>query len=122
MSEAISWHGSTVDVQARCVPRFLWTTASIDVFLDGRCILQTGGQLKITGSHSATFTHSNLTHSTKLSWQRTGFSFSFPYELEIDSVSVAKARVHIRNWPLMLVGGVLLAGMVILVLRLIFPR
>ena len=33
------WNGSAVEVTAHLVPRFLWSTASIDVFLDGRCIL-----------------------------------------------------------------------------------
>ena len=36
--EEIQWHGSTVEVTARLIPRFLWTTASIDVFIDGECV------------------------------------------------------------------------------------
>jgi len=50
MSEIIRWQDSAVDVQARLDPRFLWSTASIDVFLDEECIFRTGGQLKATGS------------------------------------------------------------------------
>jgi hypothetical protein len=98
MSEIIKWRDSAVDVQARLVPRFLWSTASIDVFLDKRCILRTGGQLKATGSHSATFTHSGSTHTAELSWGY-GLLFSFPYKLRIDDAPVSEARVRVQNWP-----------------------
>ena len=33
MSEVIQWQDSPVDVKARLIPRFLWSPASIDVFL-----------------------------------------------------------------------------------------
>jgi hypothetical protein len=100
MSEIIKWKDSTVDVQARLIPRFLWSTASIDVFLDGQCILRTGGQLKFTGSHSTTFSHSDSTHTAELSWGTTISLMSFPYQLRVDGVPVASSRVYIRNWPL----------------------
>ena len=51
------WEGSAVEVRARVVPRYLWTTTSIDVFVDGRCILKTGGQMKAVGSSFAEFHH-----------------------------------------------------------------
>ncbi len=34
------WGDKAIEVRARLVPRFLWTTASIDVFLDGNVIPQ----------------------------------------------------------------------------------
>lgn len=103
MSEDIKWQGSPVDVQARLVPRYLWNTASVDVFLDGQRILRTGGQFKFTGSFSTTFTHAGSTHKAELSWGLCGLSFSFPYRLRIDGVPVADSRVRIRNWPVALI-------------------
>ena len=99
MNEIFKWPGSTVAVQARLVPRFLWSTASIDVLLDNQCILQTGGQLKVTGSHSGTFIHSGSTHTADLSWGY-GLLFSFPYQLRIDGTLVSEGRVRIQNWAL----------------------
>jgi hypothetical protein len=112
MSEIIKWKDSTVDVQARLVPRFLWNTASIDVFLDKQCILRTGGQLKVTGSHSATFTHSGSTHTAELSWGY-GLLFSFPYKLRIDGTPVSESRVRVQNWPLGLFVAFLVAAVVL---------
>jgi len=112
MSEIIRWQDSAVDVQARLVPRFLWSTASIDVFLGEQCILRTGGQLKATGSHSATFTHSGSTHTAELSWGY-GLLFSFPYKLRIDGAPVSEARVRVQNWPLGLFIAFLVAAAVL---------
>jgi hypothetical protein len=118
MSEIIKWQDSTVDVQARLVPRFLWCTASIDVFLDEQCILRTGGQLKATGLHSAMFTHSGSTHTAELSWGY-GLLFSFPYKLRIDGTPVSEARVHIRNWPLGLIIAFLFAAVLLAIFHLV---
>lgn len=107
MGEVARWQGSPVDVQARLVPRFLWTTASIDVFLDGECILRTGGQWKFTGTQSSTFTRAGSTHTAELKWGVGGLSF--PCELTIDGVRVAAARVHIENCPI----GFLVAAVVL---------
>jgi hypothetical protein len=112
MSEIIRWQDSAVDVQARLVPRFLWSTASIDVFLGEQCILRTGGQLKATGSHSATFTHSGSTHTAELSWGY-GLLFSFPYKLRIDGAPVSDARVRVQNWLLGLFIAFLVAAVVL---------
>jgi hypothetical protein len=94
--EEIQWHGSAVEVTARLIPRFLWTTASIDVFIDGECVLETGGQLKITGSSSAEFFHGGRVHQVELSWGR-GSLEGFPYQLSIDGSKVAVSRVLVQN-------------------------
>jgi len=111
MGEVIQWQGSTVNVQARLISRFFWTTASIDVFVDGKCILRTGGQKKCTGSCSASFTHSGSTHTAGLSWGY-GILRSFPYKLQIDGVPISQARVHVQNWPL----GLIWPALVVIVL------
>ncbi|HKW28985.1 MAG TPA: hypothetical protein VJT54_06600 [Verrucomicrobiae bacterium] len=111
MSEDIQWQGSPVEVKARLVPRYLWNTASVDVFVGGQRILRTGGQFKFTGSYSATFTHAGSTHQAELSWGLCGLSFSFPYRLRIDGAPVADSRVRIRNWPMaLMVAAVLVAA------------
>jgi hypothetical protein len=103
-----------IEVKARIVPRYCWTTASIDVFLDGRCILRTGGQMKVTGSSCAEFDHDGSTHSVELSWGKaTGLEF--PYVLTIDDAKVSLAGVPIENptltaIPVLIVAGVVLIG------------
>lgn len=96
MSDAINWQGKEITVQARLVPRFLWTTASIDVFLEGQCILRTGGQMKFTGSHLSTFTHAGIAHTTELRWGQSR-RYSFPIELWIDGACVIASEVRIQN-------------------------
>jgi hypothetical protein len=118
MSETIKWRESTVDVEARLIPRFLWTTASIDVFLDGQCILRTGGQWRLTGSHSSTFTHLGSNHKAELSWGR-GFLHSFPYQFKIDDISVSAARVRVKNWPVGLLAAVVIGGVLAAILHFI---
>jgi hypothetical protein len=113
------WHGSTIEVTARLIPRYLWTTASIDVFLDGRCILRTGGQMKTIGSSSAEFHHDGAVHIVELSWDRVqpqGLTrHSFPYQLSIDGAKLAASEVAVDNAgliviPLFLMSSLLLTG------------
>jgi hypothetical protein len=95
------WRGRTVEVRARPVPRHLWTTASIDVLLDGRCILRTGGEGTLTGSVSAEFDHGGAVHTVELSWGRVqpgGLTRrSFPYRLRIDGAELAASEVAVEH-------------------------
>jgi hypothetical protein len=95
------WRGSTVVVRARPVPRHLWTTASIDVLLDGRCILRTGGAAKITGPVSAEFDHDGAVHTVELSWgqerSRGLARRRFPYRLRIDGAERAASEVAVEH-------------------------
>lgn len=97
ISPPIAWQNLPVDVQANLVPRYLWTSASIDVYIAGQCVLRTGGVLSPVGSQSATFMHGNTLHTVQLSWGR-GVLFSFPYELFIDGIPVSASRVPVSNW------------------------
>ena len=105
----IRWHECPVEVKARLVPRYFWTTASIDVFLDGRCIVQTGGQRKITGSSSAEFDHDGTTHVVELSWGKA-WGTKFPYVLTIDNAKVALADVPVENARPVMIIWVILAS------------
>lgn len=91
------WNNKPVVVTARSLPRFLWTTASIDVFLDGQCILRSGGQAKLTGGHSAAFTHEGVQHQVGLTWGKSSGDFGFPYEVRIDGAKVDEGTVQIEN-------------------------
>jgi hypothetical protein len=92
----IRWHGSEVEVKARLVPRYGWTTASIDVFLGGRCILRTGGQMKVTGSSWAEFDHEGSRQFAELSWGKAR-GHEFPYVLRINDAKVALSEVPVEN-------------------------
>jgi hypothetical protein len=112
------WHGSTVEVTARLVPRYLWSTASIDVFLDGRCILRTGGQMRAVGSSSAEFDHDGEAHTVEVSWGRAqprGFTrHCFPYDLTIDGAKVAASEVPVENSGLLVIPLLALASLFVL--------
>jgi hypothetical protein len=62
----VTWNGHEILVRSRLIPRYFWTTASIDIYLDQTCILKTGGVLKILGDCSAEFTADNATHIVTL--------------------------------------------------------
>ena len=107
------WRGLTVVITCRLVSRYLWTTASIDVWLDGNRILRTGGVLKRRGSSTETFHLGNTQHEATVSWGAGRF-LSFPCTLTIDGIVVAESPVFIENgWllltPLGLAIGVVLA-------------
>ena len=91
-----SWQGKAIRVRARLVPRLLWTTASIDVFLEEQCVLRTGGQFKVTGSHAAKFDDGNSEHQAVLAWGRVRDG-RFPYRLQIDGAQVEEAEVGVEN-------------------------
>jgi hypothetical protein len=110
----ISWHDKTVRVQARLVPRFVWTTASIDVFLGDRRVICTGGQFKIAGSYSATFADGGLEHQAVLSWGQVR-RHRFPYQLEIDGVSIDDAHVDVTNWRMGYIPAFLIVASLVLI-------
>ncbi|NKI71066.1 hypothetical protein GN109_16695 [Collimonas pratensis] len=98
-SPQADWNGSKITVTSSLLPKILWQTASIDVFFHDKCLLKTGGQLKLTGSHSTQFEHAGVNHEVTLTWGHAGLR-SFPVEVDIDGKRVLKSRVFTRNWPL----------------------
>jgi len=115
MSDPVNWQGSPIEVKARLIPRFFWTTASIDVFLGKQCILRTGGQMKATGAFTQEFTHSGATHMAELTWG-VGYLYSFPYQLRIDGVLLGAGRVRVQNWAFGLILSLVLLGLLGLLL------
>jgi hypothetical protein len=113
-----SWRDKTVRVQARLVPRFLWTTASIDVFLGEHRILRTGGLFKWTGSRSVVFAEGNSQHEAVLTWGRV-HRHRFPYQLQIDGIDLDSAYVIVENWRMGYIPGFLILALLILIVRLI---
>jgi hypothetical protein len=103
------WNGRTVEVTARLIPRYFWSTASINVFLDGECILRTGGQMKMIGSSEAEFHHDGALHAVKLSWGQA-HRLSFPYQLWIDGAKVLVSDVPVANPLLFVMPGLLLTS------------
>jgi hypothetical protein len=95
----VDWNGVAVLVRSRLIRRYLWTTASIDVWVDGNCVLRSGGAPQFTGNHTETFHFGHTTHQAKLTWG-AGWLRSFPFKLEIDGTVVAESRVVTENWSL----------------------
>jgi|ERR1035437_3613973 hypothetical protein len=113
----IQWRDKTVRVKARLIPRYLWLTASVDVYLDDECILRSGGKFKIMGSYSAPFNCDGSTHRVDL---RCGLARirHFPYLLQIDGTAVDDSQVYVQNWPMAyVIWSIIMPALVILIWR-----
>ena len=111
-----TWSGVPVTVTARVVPRYAWQTTSIDVAVNGRTVLQTGGVLKVVGVHTESVEVAGAQHRIELSWEKFADG-AFPFSLRIDGAVVLESRVRPTNawvalWPYVLLAvliGVTLA-------------
>src|SRR4051812_5646653 len=114
-----AWRDKPVRVTARYIPRFLWTTASIDVFLRDQCILRTGGQAKVTGEHSSSFKHGDEEHKTELKW---GLSrgFGFPYQLRIDGVLIEDSVVRVENQVMIFIPAFIIVALLGVIIGLFY--
>jgi hypothetical protein len=95
------WRGRAIEVTAHLIPRYLWTTASIDVYIDSECVLRTGGKLAATGGVRSEFYDSGATHEIALNWGRPQLQ-SFPIEITIDGKLIVRSQANVDNWPLAL--------------------
>lgn len=95
------WNENPVAVTARFMPRFLWTTASIDIFVGSQCVIRTGGQMKFTGQAIAQFEHGGTNHSVRIRWGWSKIR-SFPIKVEIDEQQIAETNAVVTNWPMSL--------------------
>jgi len=91
------WNNTPILVTSRFISRYAWTSASIDVSVDGAVILRTGGVFRVTGTVVQTFTSRGANHEAKLTWGRGSLRW-FPFKLEIDGALVAEAKVPTSNW------------------------
>lgn len=96
-----SWNGSPVSVTARLVPRYAWTSATIDVFIEEEPVSRTGGVMKLVGKHSEVFHSAQGEHTAEVQWGRAGYVPSLS-NLTIDSTLVLESQVSIQNWWLAL--------------------
>src|SRR5215469_5138188 len=103
----ITWGGCFVSVRGRVVPKYLFATTSMDVYLDEQCILQTGGKLSPASSCTATFDRGGVNHTVTLSWG-VAVAFAFPYQLYIDGALVKSSKVRADNWYLALIPALLI--------------
>lgn len=99
---AVTWRGKKVTVRANLVSRFLFSSASINVYLDGECVFRTGGKIQSIGSHSAVVRIGGSEHQMEVTWQRSR-KFCFPYQLKIDGELVADSQVPVENQHLMII-------------------
>jgi hypothetical protein len=92
------WLGETIEMTARAIPKYLWLTVSIDVFVGGRCIHRTGGKMKVVGQSYGKFDHNGLPHNIKVQWGRAR-RHRFPVQVFIDEMLIDNTDVLITNWP-----------------------
>jgi hypothetical protein len=110
------WHNADLEVHARPVPRYLWTTVSIDVLLDGEPILCTGGQASLLGRCRSRFRHEGEAHKAELSWGKMA-NGAFPFMLRIDEELVLASEVPVDNWRIVLAGWI--AAVVVVLLAIV---
>jgi hypothetical protein len=109
------WRETDITVRAWLVPRYLWATASIEVFFAGERILRTGGQLRVVGSVSTRFFYQGIPCKVELAWRQARRG-AFPYVLTIDGRQVREASVRVENlWMAVIpnVLAILLCGLMI---------
>jgi hypothetical protein len=106
-----NWRGTPVSITAKLVPRYAWQSASLDVAVNGRFVLKTGGVFKLVGKHAETFASDGIEHSVEVTWGKAALR-SFPFSLSIDGMSVLESRVPICNWWLALWPWALLVAFV----------
>jgi len=98
----VNWRDRTLEVKARVLPKYLWSTASIDVYLDDAAIIRTGGVMRLKGLNEVQFDEGGETHSVALSWRSPAQGMSFPYQLSVDGKIVLESEVRPPNWPMFL--------------------
>jgi hypothetical protein len=98
-----SWQGSEIEVKAEVVPRYLWTTASIDVYLDGARVLRTGGVWRLRDSRTIDFHRNGVTHTLTLRWKSPSRGMDFAYVVSIGGQDILDSTVRPTNWPMFFV-------------------
>lgn len=115
----VTWRGKKVTVRANLVPRYLFSSASIDVYLDGECVFRTGGKINSVGSHSAVVRIGGSEHQVEVTWQRSR-NFCFPYQLKIDGELVANSQVPVENQPLIILPAFLMIAVLLAVALVLY--
>jgi hypothetical protein len=95
------------------VSRYLWMSASIDVLLDGRPVLRTGGQASLLGRCRSNFRRQGEAHQAELSWGKMA-SGAFPFILRIDGEVVLASEVPVDHWSIVVVGWTMVLAVVFL--------
>jgi hypothetical protein len=97
---ATLWQGSAIEVHAEVVPRYLWTTASINVYVDHECVISTGGVLRLSGTRQFALRCGDQNHLLELSWGSPARGIAFPFRLSVDGEKLLDSSVWPRNWPM----------------------
>jgi hypothetical protein len=101
-----NWKGSEIVTRASYLPQRLWLAATIDVLLDGKKILSTGGQLKFEGTYVQQFEYDQSEHTARLEWGRFS-GRTIPSTLYIDEERIMQGGVNIENWQMKLIPQIL---------------
>jgi len=105
------WKDEEVEINASFIPQRFWIAASIDVLLNQKKILSTGGQLKFKGTCIERFDHAQMSHTVRLEWERF-FLHSIPCSVYVDDEPVFQGSVAITNRPMNIVALILLGTFV----------
>lgn len=122
------WHGKTVEVTTRPLWKHLGLTISIDVLVDGKRALATGGKFKLKDTDAAYFEVDGRKHKMTLDWRvSTDTSYLYTniqpigYALMIDDRHIGQATIYHSTLKskmmatVVIVGGVLIYMLVAIV-------
>ena len=102
----IRWNNADLSIRARFMPEKLFLVATIDVWLDQRRILSTGGKLKLQGTCVERFDHLGAQHQVRLEWQKFLLHY-VPCSLFVDNLLIATETIRIDNRAMNVVGLIL---------------
>jgi hypothetical protein len=119
------WQGKSVRVSARSVPRTLGLTASIDVEVGGRRVLETGGKFRLSDVETTRFNDGDGTHIAELRWRvapRMPLGINryvqpLDYQLRLDGNVVGESTVEFSYFPTMLMLTMVVGGALMLWLQ-----
>jgi hypothetical protein len=92
-----SWNDATICVSARQIARYAWTTASIDVTVDDKVVLRTGGVLAATGRCTGEFEFRGSSHNAEIIWG-IGWDPRFPSSYNLMASRLKNLGVPVKNW------------------------
>jgi len=113
-AEPVMWRGKKVEVRAASVPRYLWSSASIDVYLDGERVFRTGGKIHPIGSHTEKVRIGGSEYKMEVSWGLSR-NFRFPYQLKIDDELVASSEVTVENQNMIAIPAFIFFAVLVLI-------
>lgn len=128
MNTEFQWEGHTIVVDSRPALKYLWLAGGTVVTVDGTEIGRSGG-FGFVEKTVGIFSDDKGSHELILEQRSDLITLvSVPYTLQIDGQLISHGRLHINDWPLFIVGTVVIVnficclGLTVIAIRLFLNR